>query len=715
MMYMDPDKQHMDNRGRPALPANSGAHTSLPDVDWDMGTPGRPIAGFYVMQRGRFVQVDSRMCEILGYSGIETLRGTHWRMLVHPDDRRKVRLVPKNQGESRGEQDSFRIYKKDGAIIRVRMQGTNTLLDGKPANVGYLFDLSRFLKMEKELERYRTIINEVEDAVAELDLNGTIQFSNLSGYRIWGAGVGETLGRSYRSYTDRKTAQIIYEAYNRVFRTGMAGRNIIYEIIRNDGQRRIVEDSVSLIRNQEGAITGFRTVSRDITDRKEAENKLAEHRTRLEAIFRSVKDAIITVDPELRVIEANASAQTICGLDAQSLVGRIFPQCLTKCAQSCCDVLQQTLQKKRTIREYRVECGLARRHQQLVSVSSSPLLNPEGRFMGAVLVIRDITVLRDMERELREKHQYQNIIGKSKKMQDIFALLEELADLETTVLLTGESGTGKELIAKALHYSGHRAFKPFMAVNCSALAESLLESELFGHVKGAFTGAINSRQGRFQAANGGTILLDEVGDISPLIQLKLLRVLQEKEFERVGEATAQKVDVRVIASTNKNLQEKIKRGEFREDLFYRLKVVEIHLPPLRERLDDVPLLADHFRQSFNRRFKKNIEGISSDVLATFMDYHWPGNVRELEHVIERAFVLCHGGMIVMEHLPTEIRHRKAPAVPMAAGTRTDKPTQAQNIIDALNQTFWNKSKAAAALGISRQTLYRKMKAFDLPE
>jgi len=201
-------------------------------------------------------------------------------------------------------------------------------------------------------------------------------------------------------------------------------------------------------------------------------------------------------------------------------------------------------------------------------------------------VCRDITLLRELERELRERHRFQNIIGRSKKMQDTYRLLEDLANLETTVLVTGESGTGKELVAKALHYSGQRSFHPFVAVNCSALAESLLESELFGHVRGAFTGAIKDKQGRFEAANGGTILLDEIGDISPLIQLKLLRVLQEKVFERVGESVPQKVDVRVIACTNKNLKEKVRRGEFREDLYYRLMVVEVALPPLRDRLEE---------------------------------------------------------------------------------------------------------------------------------
>jgi transcriptional regulator with PAS, ATPase and Fis domain len=395
-------------------------------------------------------------------------------------------------------------------------------------------------------------------------------------------------------------------------------------------------------------------------------------------------------------------------MDIREIQGQVFPQCLNQCSKSCCEVLRQTLEKKITIKEYWIECGHQQRHQQTVSVTSSPLLGPEGNFMGAVLVIRDITLLRDLERELRERHQFQNVIGRSKRMQDVYALLEDLANLETTVLVTGESGTGKDLVARALHCSGHRAFKPFVTVNCSALTESLLESELFGHVKGAFTGAIKDKQGRFQAANGGTLLLDEIGDISPLIQLKLLRVLQEKEFERVGESTPQKVDVRVIACTNKDLKEKVRRGEFREDLYYRLKVVEVALPPLRDRLEDLPLLIDHFRRFFNARFKKNIEGISNEVLSRFMDYSWPGNVRELEHVMEHAYVLCHGGVIVLEHLPLEIRDYDRAEKIVIPKIPVKGPRQDQEILNALNKTGWNKAKAARQLGISRRTIYRKI-------
>jgi len=566
----------------------------------------------------------------------------------------------------------------------------------------------------ESLKNYQSILDEVEDCVGEVDLQGNITSTNRAGTRIWGvANKEDILGANFRSYMDQETADFVYRAYNKIFRTGISDK-IIYDIFLKNGSRVTVEDSVAPIRNPEGRITGFRTVSRDITERKKKEQELEAQRGRLEAIFRSVKDAIITVDPGLRVIDANMHIETICGLSAAQITGKAFPRCVTQCSRSCVDVLKQTLNKNATIREYRIECNHLKKRHQLVSVTSSPLIDSCGNFMGAVLVIRDMTLIRDLARELKERHQFHNMIGGSKRLQEIYRLLEDLADLETTVLITGESGTGKELVARALHYSGLRAFKPFITVNCSALTEGLLESELFGHVKGAFTGAINDRQGRFKAADGGTILLDEIGDISPLIQLKLLRVLQEKTFEPVGKSTPSKVDVRVIACTNKNLLQKVLKGEFREDLYYRLKVVEISLPPLRERLEDLPPLVEHFRQIFNGRFHKQINGISHEVLDTFMNYSWPGNIRELEHVIEHAFIICHGDVITMEHLPAEIKqdYRRPMDYDAAPTSGSIKGLiKADFIKDILKMTGGNKAKAARHLGIHRRTLYRLLEKY----
>jgi len=446
----------------------------------------------------------------------------------------------------------------------------------------------------------------------------------------------------------------------------------------------------------------------DEKDELDAENEMYRHN--LEAIFNSVKDAIITVDNKMRVLDVNEATKSICCLPLGEIIGQKFTEVLKQCNKPCYKVLSETLHTKEIIKDFRVECRRQDRPGQVVVLTTSPLTDRDNRFMGAVLVARDITRVTDLERELKERHKFHNMIGKSRRMQEIYRLLEDLADTETTVLITGKSGTGKELIARALHYEGIRAGKPLITINCSALAENLLESEVFGHVKGAFTGAVKDKTGRFQMADGGTIFLDEIGDISPRIQLKLLRFLQEKEFERVGDSTLIKVDVRVIAATNRDLKEKVRSGEFREDLYYRLKVVEIGLPPLRERSEDIPLLTRHFETLFNRRFKKTIDGMSNEVLSLFMRYPWPGNIRELEHAVEHAFVLCHGRTITVDHLPSEMK--EYPGIEKSSPEKRSV-NESREIVRALNKTDWNKAKAARLLGISRPTIYQKIKEYKL--
>jgi PAS domain S-box-containing protein len=453
--------------------------------------------------------------------------------------------------------------------------------------------------------------------------------------------------------------------------------------------------------------TAAQIITRAI-ENKQFEEELERHRSRLESIFSSVQDAIITVDTEMNVIEANKAAEKICGF--QIVTGQPFSECTTQCDRSCLAILNETLRSQKTIQDYQIECGHRDRTKLIAMVNSSPLLDNAGNFIGVVLVIRDITRLTHLEEELKERHHFQNIIGKSKKMQKVYNLLKTLTNQTTTVLLTGDSGTGKEVAARALHYGGARAKAPFVAVNCSALAENLLESELFGHVKGAFTGAERDKIGRFEAADGGTILLDEIGDISHLIQLKLLRVLQEKEFDRVGESIPRKVDVRVLASTNRNLKGAIRTGEFREDLYYRLNVIEIHLPPLRERYEDIPLLINHFCEVFQKSYGKNISGVSDEVLQAFMNYAWPGNVRELEHAIERAFVLCRDQTIQLTHIPAEIRNYTHITKRTVDSRTSDDP---EAIRFALEKTDWNISKAARRLGISRWTMYRRFQKYNI--
>ncbi|EIM62575.1 sigma-54 dependent transcriptional regulator [Desulfobacter postgatei] len=433
-------------------------------------------------------------------------------------------------------------------------------------------------------------------------------------------------------------------------------------------------------------------------------------RHNMEAIFRSLKDGVVTVDKALRVIEANEAVKDLCRFPVKDITGKNFGEIQTRCSRSCINVLKKTLKTQKTINEFRIECRHPDKPGQIVLLTGSPLRHNDIKSLGAVLVVRDITRLTNLERELKERNQFHRIIGKSHRMQKIYALLENLSDTDSTVLITGKTGTGKELIADAIHHNSTRKGKPFVKVNCSALSENLLESELFGHVKGAFTGAVKNREGRFQMADQGTLFLDEIGDVSPLIQLKLLRVIQEKEIERVGDSTPMKIDVRVIAATNCNLKEKIKTGAFREDLYYRIKVVDIPVPSLSERREDIPLLINHFLGIFNTRFKKQINGLSNEVVTAFMNYPWPGNIRELEHTMEHGFVLCQGQTMLFDHLPVEIKEYSGTQKPVCSGK---KSVNKDDILNALEKAYWNKSQAARLLGIGRRTIYRKIKEYKI--
>ncbi len=449
----------------------------------------------------------------------------------------------------------------------------------------------------------------------------------------------------------------------------------------------------------------------DEKSRLQLENE--RYRQDLEAIFKSLQDAVITVDHNLMVIKANKAAKQICGTRPEAMTNKVFGETQKHCTKACIKVLEKTLKTHQTMKEVCVECVHDEKPQQIVLITCSALKSQENKFIGAVLVARDITRLTDLERKLEQKQYFHNIIGGSRKMQQIYSMLHDLSDTDTTVLISGESGTGKELVARALHYEGNRTLEPLITVNCSALSENLLESELFGHVKGAFTGAIKNKTGRFELADKGTIFLDEIGDISPVIQLKLLRVLQERVFERVGEPNPITVDVRIIAATNRNLKNRVMTGEFREDLYYRLKVVEIIIPPLSERREDIPLLVDHFCAEFSKSFNRNIRNISDDVLNIFMSYLWPGNIRELKHVIEHAFVVCRNHIITTDHLPPEIMSHSNPVDEDIKETHSiGNPGE---ILDALNKTGWNKAKAARLLGVSRQTIYRKINEFKIVE
>ncbi|MCG8688050.1 MAG: sigma 54-interacting transcriptional regulator [Desulfobacterales bacterium] len=436
---------------------------------------------------------------------------------------------------------------------------------------------------------------------------------------------------------------------------------------------------------------------------KEASNLL------LNAILGSIPETLITVDKDRNLLNVNQKQNTV--FDAKEDNKNAVLKMLEDEQDPCCRIILKTLETKAPIKEYQVTRHDAQGNNKKLDLSTVPLISRDNEFTGVLLVVNDVTRIADLETQLHERQSFRNIIGKSQAMQQVYTLLEQISDVEINVLVCGESGTGKELVADALHYGSKRAKEPLVKVNCAALSENLLESELFGHVKGAFTGATANRIGRFQAAHKGTIFLDEIGDISPGVQAKLLRVLEQKEFQRIGESKTVQVDVRVVAATNVNLKLKIETGEFREDLYYRLKGMIVDLPALSKRTEDIPLLCDHFLNRFKKSLGKDIQGVSDSVMTQLATYPWPGNIRELRHAIEHACILCPGGVIQPEHLPAEI------SVHQKQGTDSPfkyAPKLTPKIIkQALEENRWNKAKTAKVLGIGRNTLYRYMEKYGI--
>lgn len=336
----------------------------------------------------------------------------------------------------------------------------------------------------------------------------------------------------------------------------------------------------------------------------------------------------------------------------------------------------------------------------LLLISAAPLEYGDESF--AIVMLEDITELNTLRRRLKAEQSFAGIIGRDTRMNELFKTIRDVAEVDVPVLILGESGTGKELVAAAIHNEGHRANKPFVPVNCGALPEGLLESELFGHVKGSFTGALRDKKGRFELAHGGTLFLDEVADLPKVLQSKLLRVLQEGAFERVGDEKTISVDVRVISAANRDLKREVKRGNFRDDLYYRINVVPIHMPPLRERRNDIPLLVDHFLHEAAQRYNRPAPTISKEAMAAMIDYRWPGNVRELQNAIQFAIVKCNGSEILSQDLPLELKD----LVGLTPSRGPSKKLDIDRVVSALKQTGGNKAKAARLLGVGRATLYR---------
>jgi len=431
------------------------------------------------------------------------------------------------------------------------------------------------------------------------------------------------------------------------------------------------------------------------------------------AILESISDGVFTVDSDWRITSFNRAAEVITGVARREALGR---RCAEVFRSSMCEAtcaLRKTLKSGKPVigkSGYIVNAG---GNRIPISVSTAVLRDASGEVIGGAETFRDLSEVDALRRELEGKFRVGDLASRSPLMQRLFEVLPAIAASPSTVLVLGETGTGKELLARTIHALSPRQQGPFVAVNCGALPDTLLESELFGYKAGAFTGANKDKPGRFALAGGGTILLDEIADISPALQVKLLRVLQDRVYEPLGATRSETADARIIVATNKDLAEQARQGEFREDLYYRVNVVRLELPPLRRRKEDIPLLVEQFVARFNRLQQKSLSGINAEALSLLMAHDWPGNIRELENVIERAFILCGEGDIGIGHLPMELT-----ASGLAAGRDADIKTahdilDAQAIRSALERHHGNRSAAARELGIHKTTLFRRIKKLGL--
>ena len=428
-------------------------------------------------------------------------------------------------------------------------------------------------------------------------------------------------------------------------------------------------------------------------------------------IFDSINDGVFTVDMSWRITSFNRAAERITGVRAEEAVGR---RCCDVFRASICEsacALRSTLETGEPVVNQAVYIISATGQRVPISISTA-VLKEKGKTIGGVETFRDLSQVEELHKQVQRQYTFADIISKNHRMQRLFDFLPQAADSDSTVLIEGESGTGKELFARAIHNLSRRREQPFVTVNCGAMPDTLLESELFGYRAGAFTDAREDRPGKFALAQGGTIFLDEIGDVSPAMQARLLRVLQERTFEPLGANAPVKADVRVVAVTNRSLADLVGEGAFRQDLYYRVDVLRMELPPLRDRAEDIPLLVQHFIDRFNRLRGKDVHGVSRQVMAVLTNHDYPGNVRELEHVIEHAFALCPGGLINVEHLPDYLRATAAGDAGPTSDRSLDK-AEKQLILEALKRNQWNRQAAAKELGMHRSTMFRKITALGI--
>lgn len=572
---------------------------------------------------------------------------------------------------------------------------------------------NRLLEAEQQLTLLETAVAQAKEVVLitspELDPPGPeILFVNPAFSEMTGYSQEEVLHKTPRILqgpkSDRAMLQRLREALSRG--EPFSGETVNY---RKDGGEYYVEWDITPIRASGGEISHFLSIQRNVTARKVAENQLREmfhqvekSRNDLLSILNELRIGTAMTDENGNVVFLSAAGHRLFGgLEGGGPGGHwndLFGLDPENTAQLQA-LIQQPPEKRAKIPVH-VDRSDGRRLWLEVDVKD----DPRGA-RGKIFFFYDVTDVHDLRRLLDERAQFHDLLGKSKAMQAVFQQIRDVARVDSTVLIEGETGTGKELVARAIHASSHRKGKPFVAVNCAGLTESLLASQLFGHKRGAFTGAIEDHEGLFEAANGGTLLLDEIGDIPMTVQNQLLRVLQEREIVRLGESRPRKIDVRVLAATHRSLSDEVTKGNFRSDLFYRIRVARISVPPFRARREDIALLAASFLAQFTAATGKRVTALSNDALGLLTDYDWPGNVRELRSAIEFAVIRCTGAVIQPDDLPPEILQTADFDSSIPGDPLTDEKAR---FLQALERSRGNRAMAARLLGISRATLYRRL-------
>jgi len=555
-----------------------------------------------------------------------------------------------------------------------------------------------------ETLQYELIYNAVADGVFTVSPDGRITSFNKAAETITGYEEEEVLGKICSEVLLGSTSVASCPLI-----TCMEEQRSILDqelfIIGKDGHSIPVSVSAAPFLGHNGKVIGGVQSFRDNTNRLQKA-----------LILDSVADGVFTVDRDWKITSFNLSAELITGWNRQSAIGQFCSDvfCSSICGKNC--AIAEALYTGFPVSNRSITIKNRNGKDVSISISAAPLVDQDGNVMGGVETFRDLSVEMHLRQQLTQKYTFAQIISKSPSMQRMFQIMPEIAKSESNVLILGESGTGKELVASAIFHASSRKEKPFIIVNCGALPDTLLESELFGYKAGAFTDARKDRKGRFAAAEGGTIFLDEIGDIPQSLQVKLLRVIQQKVYEPLGSNTPVKADVRIIAATNKDLLDQVNHGKFRDDLYYRLNVVNIMLPPLRERIEDIPLLVEHFVEKFRAEQQKDIVGVSDEVTSLFMRYNYPGNIRELENIIEYGFILCPGGFIRPEHLPeafiqTDSQH-ESPLLSAYEGLPLEA-IEKKAIELSLSRNKWKRMLTCRELGISKDTLRRKIDRYEI--